>query len=157
MGERLAGKTALVTAAAQGIGRATALAFAREGATVWATDMNESKLAEIASTPGVVTRRLDVTRGEEIAAAAAEIGAVDISFNCAGVVHHGSILDCAEAVVISAIHRTESRGAQYRLDYPERNDKEWLKHILLAYTAEGVRIDYTPVTITQWPPKERTY
>lgn len=71
MSERLAGKTALVTAAAQGIGRATALAFAREGANVWATDTNESKLAEIASTPGVVTRGLDVTRGEEFAAAAA--------------------------------------------------------------------------------------
>lgn len=71
MSERLAGKTALVTAAAQGIGRATALAFAREGANVWATDMNESKLAEIASTPGVVTRGLDVTRCEEFAAAAA--------------------------------------------------------------------------------------
>ncbi len=67
------------------------------------------------------------------------------------------LLDCAEAIVTSAILRTESRGAQYRLDYPERNDEEWLKHILLAYTAEGVRIDYTPVTITQWPPKERTY
>ena len=67
------------------------------------------------------------------------------------------LLDCAEAVVTSAILRTESRGAQYRLDYPERNDKEWLKHILLAYTAEGVRTDYMPVTITQWPPKERTY
>ncbi len=97
MSERLAGKTALVTAAAQGIGHAAALAFAREGATVWATDKNESKLAEIASTPGVVTRRLDVTRGEEIAAAAVEIGAVDVLFNCAGVVHHGAILDCAEA------------------------------------------------------------
>ena len=67
------------------------------------------------------------------------------------------LLDCAEAIVIAAIDRTESRGAQYRLDYPERNDKEWLKHILLTYTAEGVRTDYVPVTITQWPPKERTY
>ncbi len=55
MSERLAGKTAPATAAAQGIGRATALAFAREGANVWAIDMNESKLAEIASTPGGMT------------------------------------------------------------------------------------------------------
>ncbi len=97
MSERLAGKTALVTAAAQGIGRATALAFASEGATVWATDMNQTKLAEIASTPGVTTRGLDVTRSEEVAAAASEIGAVDVLFNCAGVVHHGAILDCADA------------------------------------------------------------
>ncbi len=69
----------------------------------------------------------------------------------------GYVLDCAEAIVLSAIERKESRGAQYRLDYPERNDKEWLKHILLTYTPEGIRTDYAPVTITQWPPKERTY
>ncbi|MDZ4279102.1 MAG: FAD-binding protein, partial [Dehalococcoidia bacterium] len=69
----------------------------------------------------------------------------------------GYLLDCAEAIVKSAIERKESRGAQYRLDFPERNDKDWLKHILLHYTPEGVRTDYTPVTITQWPPKERTY
>ncbi len=69
----------------------------------------------------------------------------------------GYLLDCAETIVIAAIGRTESRGAQYRLDYPERNDKDWLKHILLTYTPEGVRADYVPVTITQWPPKERTY
>ena len=69
----------------------------------------------------------------------------------------GYLLDCAEAIVIGAIGRTESRGAQFRLDYPERNDEEWLKHILLTYTPEGIRTDYTPVTITQWAPKERTY
>jgi succinate dehydrogenase / fumarate reductase flavoprotein subunit len=69
----------------------------------------------------------------------------------------GYLLDCAEAIVQGAILRTESRGAQYRLDFPERNDQEWLKHILLYYTPEGVRIEYAPVTITRWPPKERTY
>ena len=67
------------------------------------------------------------------------------------------LLDCAEAIVVGAIERKESRGAQYRLDYPQRNDEEWLKHILLSYTAEGIETDYVPVTITQWPPKERTY
>jgi succinate dehydrogenase / fumarate reductase flavoprotein subunit len=69
----------------------------------------------------------------------------------------GYLLDCAEAIVQGAVLRTESRGAQYRLDHPERNDKDWLKHILLFYSPEGVRVDYTPVTITQWPPKARTY
>ena len=69
----------------------------------------------------------------------------------------GFLLDCAEAIVLAAIDRTESRGAQYRLDYPERNDKDWLRHILLTYSPEGIRKDYVPVTITQWPPKERTY
>jgi len=93
---RLAGKTALVTAAAQGMGRAAALAFAREGARVWATDVNAAKLAELDGRPGLTTRRLDVTDAAAIAAAASEIGAVDVLFNCAGVVHHGAILDCAE-------------------------------------------------------------
>ncbi|MCH7512287.1 MAG: hypothetical protein IIB19_07985 [Chloroflexi bacterium] len=69
----------------------------------------------------------------------------------------GYLLDCAEAIVLSAIDRTESRGAQFRTDYPERNDEEWLKHILVSYSPEGIRTDYTPVTITQWAPKARTY
>ena len=69
----------------------------------------------------------------------------------------GYLLDCAETIVAGAIGRTESRGAQYRLDYPERNDEEWLKHILISYTPEGTRTEYTPVVITQWAPKERTY
>jgi len=93
---RLAGKTALVTAAAQGMGRAAALAFAREGARVWATDVNAAKLAELDGRPGVTTRRLDVTDGAAIAAAASEIGALDVLFNCAGTVHHGAILETAE-------------------------------------------------------------
>jgi succinate dehydrogenase / fumarate reductase flavoprotein subunit len=67
------------------------------------------------------------------------------------------LLDCAEAIVLSGIDRKESRGAHTRLDYPERNDQDWLKHVLLSYTPEGVRIDYQPVTITQWAPKERVY
>ena len=96
MTERLAGKTALVTAAAQGIGHGTALAFAREGAQVWATDINEEKLGELASTPDIRTRRLDVTHTDDVAAAAAELGGVDVLFNCAGIVHHGSVLECGE-------------------------------------------------------------
>lgn len=97
MGGRLAGKTATITAAAQGIGRATAEAFAAEGATVIATDIDAAKLAELDGVAGIETRVLDALDGGAIAAAAAEIGAVDILFNCAGFVHHGTILDCDEA------------------------------------------------------------
>ena len=96
MGRRLAGKTAIVTAAAQGIGRATALAFAAEGAEVFATDINAAKVAEIAG-PGLKTGVLDVMDPAAIAALAARLGPVDIVFNCAGFVHQGSVLEATEA------------------------------------------------------------
>ena len=96
MTQRLAGKTAFVTAAGQGIGRATAEAFAREGAQVIATDLNESLLASFKGTPGVTTRRLDVLDPAAIATAAKDAGAVDILFNGAGFVHAGSVLECSE-------------------------------------------------------------
>src|SRR3546814_9190692 len=85
---KLAGKVALVTAAAQGIGRATAELFAREGGKVWATDVNAAKLAELDGAAGVTTRRLDVRDSAAIAALVAEIGTVDVLFNCAGIVHN---------------------------------------------------------------------
>jgi len=97
MSGRLAGKKALLSAAAQGIGRASALAFAAEGAEVIATDINAETLQDIAGTNGISVRTLDVTDDGAIAAIAAEIGAVDILFNVAGFVHHGSVLDCTEA------------------------------------------------------------
>jgi 2-keto-3-deoxy-L-fuconate dehydrogenase len=95
---RLAGKKALVTAAAQGIGRASALAFAAEGASVVATDINLAKLEELKRDGAgkIEVRRLDVTDTAAIAALAQTLGALDVLFNCAGFVHHGSILDCAE-------------------------------------------------------------
>jgi 2-keto-3-deoxy-L-fuconate dehydrogenase len=90
---RLAGKTALVTAAAQGIGKASAELFAREGARVIATDLNEELLAKV---EGCEPRRLDVLDPAAINALAAELGAIDVLFNCAGYVHAGTILDCDE-------------------------------------------------------------
>jgi 2-keto-3-deoxy-L-fuconate dehydrogenase len=90
---RLAGKTAFITAAGQGMGRAAALAFAREGAKVWATDMNAKTVGELEGKEGIRTRALDVTDEGAINKLAAEVGAVDVLFNCAGIVHHGSVLD----------------------------------------------------------------
>ncbi|MBO9545028.1 SDR family oxidoreductase [Caulobacter sp.] len=90
---RLSGKTALVTAAAQGIGKASAELFAREGARVIATDLNEDLLAKVEGCEG---RRLDVLDLDAINALAAELGAIDVLFNCAGYVHAGTILDCDE-------------------------------------------------------------
>ncbi|MBB3215945.1 2-keto-3-deoxy-L-fuconate dehydrogenase [Ochrobactrum sp. RC6B] len=90
---RFDGKTALVTAAAQGIGRASALAFAEAGAKVYATDINTDALKEIERVNGIITRKLNVLDDEQVKALVAEIGQVDILFNCAGVVHGGSILE----------------------------------------------------------------
>jgi len=96
MTQRLAGKTAFVTAAAQGIGRATATAFAREGARVMATDINADLLASLAQETGCRTQLLNVTDPAAIQAAAAAWGAADILFNAAGFVHAGSLLECSE-------------------------------------------------------------
>jgi 2-keto-3-deoxy-L-fuconate dehydrogenase len=90
---RLEGKRVIITAAAQGIGRASAEAFAREGAEVIATDVNMEKLHELDDAPNTTTRRLDVLDDEAVKAAAAEIGRVDVLFNCAGVVHGGTVLE----------------------------------------------------------------
>lgn len=90
---RLQGRTALVTAAGQGIGRATAEAFAREGARVIATDRDEKLLAAL---DGMTARRLDVLDAGAIAALAAEVGPVDVLFNGAGIVHAGTVLECTE-------------------------------------------------------------
>lgn len=95
MNGRLQGKTALVTAAAQGIGRATALAYAAEGARVIATDLDAAKLGTLGH--GMETRRLDATDGAAVATVVAEAGPLDILFNCVGYVHQGTILDSSEA------------------------------------------------------------
>jgi 2-keto-3-deoxy-L-fuconate dehydrogenase len=89
----LTGKTVLITAAAQGIGRASTLAFARAGAKVHATDINEKALDELVGEQNVVTRKLNVLDTSEVTAAIGEIGRIDVLFNCAGFVHAGSILE----------------------------------------------------------------
>ncbi len=94
MAGRLNGKAVVVTAAGQGIGRASALACAREGAAVVATDVDADKLKTFDGAEGVTTRRLDVLDPEAIRAFAAEHPAPDVLFNCAGYVHNGTILDC---------------------------------------------------------------
>lgn len=93
---RLDGKTALVTAAAQGIGKASAIAMAREGAEVLATDINMAALDELEGLLGICTMRLDVMDPASIAEAQAALPAPSILFNCAGFVAHGTILDCDE-------------------------------------------------------------
>lgn len=95
---RLAGKRAFVTGAGQGIGRAVALAYAREGATVIAASRTAAKMADLPQIdPAITPVALDVTDGPAVARAIAEAGPLDILFNCAGWVHNGTILDCSEA------------------------------------------------------------
>ena len=87
----------MLTAAGQGIGRATALAFAEEGAAVWATDINHSPLKTLVDQdPRIRTRVLDARDARAIQALVNEVGQIDVLFNCAGYVHHGTILDCTE-------------------------------------------------------------
>ncbi len=110
MAGRLGGKTALVTAAGQGIGRAIAEAFVREGATVWATDLDRAKLDGIGAAE---TRSLDVLSTEAVEALAKESGPVDILVNAAGFVHHGTVLECDDRawefsfdLNVKSMHRT---------------------------------------------------
>src|SRR5580693_6729850 len=109
MAGRLAGKVALLTAAAAGIGRGTAEAFAREGARVIATDIDVSGLEGLDADK----RKLDVRSNEAVEALAREVGPIDVLFNCAGFVHHGSVLECSDAdwdfsfdLNVKSMHRT---------------------------------------------------
>jgi 2-keto-3-deoxy-L-fuconate dehydrogenase len=106
VGDRLKGKRAFITAAGQGMGRAAAIAFAAEGAQVWATDVNTEALRSLegmlgnatsgTTASGVTTRVLDVTDSGAVARVAKEAGDVNVVFNCAGIVHHGTIMECSE-------------------------------------------------------------
>jgi 2-keto-3-deoxy-L-fuconate dehydrogenase len=109
MAGRLSGKTAVLTAAAAGIGRATAEAFAREGAKVYATDVNPDGLAGLEGEK----RKLDVRSTEAVQAFAREVGPIDVLFNCAGFVHHGTALECSDEdwdfsfdLNVKSMHRT---------------------------------------------------
>ena len=113
MSDRLKGKRAFVTAASAGIGRASAIAFAREGATVFATDINEEGLASLAKEGVAEVARLDVRDSGAVAAIAKRAGTVDILLNAAGFVHHGTVLDCSDEdwdfsfdLNVKSMHRT---------------------------------------------------
>jgi len=93
---KLGGKVVVVTAAGQGIGRASALAYASAGAKVWATDINDEALATLNGEAGIETAKLDVLDGASVTAFFERIGAVDVLFNCAGVVHGGSVLEMSD-------------------------------------------------------------
>jgi len=93
---RLEGKVFVLSAAAQGIGKAVALMAAKEGARVIATDVNAEVLKQLDGTPGIETRVLDVLKKEDVEAFAKSIDKIDVLFNCAGYVHHGTLLDCDE-------------------------------------------------------------
>ena len=93
---RLSGKTIIVTASAQGIGRASVIAFAQEGARIIATDVNKDKLSELENINGVTTKVLDVLDHAAIQSAAIEYDDIDVILNCAGYVHHGTIMECSQ-------------------------------------------------------------
>jgi 2-keto-3-deoxy-L-fuconate dehydrogenase len=122
MAGRLAGKKALITAAGQGIGRASALAYLREGAEVWATDLDEKKLEGL---KGAKTRRLDVMDKGAIQALAKELGGVDVLLNCAGYVHHGTVLD------------TDDKAWQFSFDLNVRSMFWTIQALLPAMLEKG--------------------
>jgi succinate dehydrogenase / fumarate reductase flavoprotein subunit len=122
------------------------------------TMMNE-KCAVFRDEAGL-TEALEIVRRLKEEAAVAGIDDRGTVFNqdVLGAIELGYMLDCAECIVMGAIERKESRGAQFRLDFPERNDDEWLKHITLSVDGGGPpKVSYSPVTLTKWEPQERTY
>src|SRR3984893_15361208 len=113
MGDRLKGKRAFVTAAAAGIGRASAIAFAREGASVFATDIDEKGLAALKTDGFSEVARLDVRDSAAVVAMAKRVGDIDVLLNAAGFVHHGTVLDCSDEdwdfsfdLNVQSMHRT---------------------------------------------------
>jgi 2-keto-3-deoxy-L-fuconate dehydrogenase len=145
----LTGKIVLITAAAQGIGRASAEAFAKAGAKVIATDINAALLAELDGLPNITTRVLDVLSEAAVSQAVAEIGQIDVLFNCAGVVHSGTVLemsdddlDFALALNVKAQIRTIRAVLPQML---ERQDGAIINMATVASSVKGVpnRAAYT--------------
>ena len=126
---RLSGKTALITAAGQGIGRASVEAYVREGAKVFAGDINPDTLAELDALDGVTALRLE------------------------------GMAQLALITAEGALARTESRGAHYRTDHPQRDDAHWLNRTLARWPegAEAPSLDYEPVGLLDLPPGDRGY
>ena len=138
----ISGKIVLITAAAQGIGRASVEAFLAAGATVVATDINAAKLAELDGVAGVTTRLLNVLSADAVNAAVAEIGRIDILFNCAGVVHSGSVLEMSDKDMDFAFDlnvRAQIRTIQAVLPQMlERQDGAIINMATVASSVKGV-------------------
>jgi len=138
----IAGKIILITAAAQGIGRASVEAFVAAGARVIATDINAEKLKELDGMANVTTRVLDVLSSAAVKAAVAEIGRIDILFNCAGVVHGGNILEMADSDLDFALElnvKAQIRTIQAVLPQMlERRDGAIVNMATVASSVKGV-------------------
>ena len=145
----LTGKIVFITAAAQGIGQASALAFAKAGAKVIATDINAEKLKELDGLANITTRHLDVLSNEAVTAAVAEIGRIDVLFNCAGVVHSGTLLEMSESDLDFALDlnvRAQIRTIRAILPQMlERKDGAIINMATVASSIKGVpnRAAYT--------------
>jgi len=118
----------------------------------------DAKVAVFRDEAGI-TEALEIVRRLKEEAQSAYIDDKGSVFNqdLLGAIELGYMLDNAECTCIAALERKESRGAQYRTDFPERNDEEWLKHIDLQQGDDGPDLSYSEVTITQWEPEERKY
>jgi 2-keto-3-deoxy-L-fuconate dehydrogenase len=139
---KVTGKTVLITAAAQGIGRASAEAFAAKGARVIATDVNAAKLAELDGLENVSVRVLDVLSDEAVRSAVAEIGRIDVLFNCAGVVHNGTLLEMSDADLDFALDlNVKAQVRTIRAVLPqmlERRDGAIINMATVASSIKGV-------------------
>ena len=149
------GKTALVTAAGQGIGRAAALAFAAAGARVTATDINEETLATLAGEAGIETRRMDVLDDADVKASIAEAGPFDVLFNCAGFVHGGTVLEMKDEEFDFAVDlNVRSMVRTTRAVLPAMLERGEGAIINMSSVASSVKVFRTASSIL--PPRRRS-
>jgi succinate dehydrogenase / fumarate reductase, flavoprotein subunit len=121
-------------------------------------EMMNREAAVFRSQEGLERARETIVRlKEESAAAWIDDRGTVFNQDVLGAIELSYMIDCAEAIVLGALERTESRGAQFRTDFPERNDEQWLKHIDVSLNGDGPELSYSPVTITHWQPEERKY